>query len=484
MTPAIIGIDSGTQSVKALVVRLDDGVVIAQGRAAHRGETVQEPTMWWDALVRATRDALTAAGEVDVRALAVDGQQHGFVALDDQFHPLGPAPLWNNTDSAPDAERLNAAADFAAETGTRLVASITISKLAHFARTSPERLPELAAVCLPHDYLTMRLTGRLTTDRGEASGSGWWSTVTGTDRRDLLALAAGPAGAKRLILPQVIGPDTAAGQLTGEAAAALGLLAGIPVGPGSGDNSAAAAGIGGEPGELVISLGTSGVAFMVANAPTTDPTGEVCGFADATGRYLPLACMINCTQVVDTVAAAVGLDRDAALSAVDDLAPGAGGLLLLPYFGGERTPNLPRATGQILGLTGENVSGPQFVRAALDGVAAGIAYCVDALHRNGVTADRATLVGGGSSSPVWQQAIADATGLPIAVRSGSEHAALGMAAQAAAIATGRTTEDLSRAWRPPVVAQITPDVATQAAFRLEERRDLIDAMRDQSQSTG
>lgn len=477
MTPVVIGIDSGTQSVKALVVRLDDGRAIADGRAPHTGDTTQDPKMWWAALVTAVRAAAAAGPDVEVRGLAVDAQQHGFVALGADDRPVIAAPLWNNTDSAPDSERLNGLADFAAETGTRLVPSITITKLAHLARTQPDRLDAIRAICLPHDYLTFRLTGRLATDRGEASGSGWWSSVSESYRRDLIALAAGQAFAGRVVLPDIVGPDEPAGTLAEAAARELGLPAGIPIGAGSGDNSAAAAGIGAEPGELVISLGTSGVAFTVADRPTTDPSGEVCGFADATGRFLPLACMINCTRVVDVVAGSVGLERDAALAAAGAMAPGAGGLLLIPYLGGERTPNLPVATGQLLGLTGDNATGAHYVRAALDGVAAGLAYCVDALGRDGFRASAATLVGGGSASPVWQQAVADALGLPVAVRSGSEHGARGMAAQAAAVATGRTTFDLTQAWRPPVVATAEPRPGTREAFRLAERRALIDSMR-------
>ncbi len=478
MTPVVIGIDSGTQSVKALVVGLESGETLAQGRASHTGDTVQNPTMWWDALVQAVREALASAGDdIEVRAISVDAQQHGLVALDAAGVPVTLAPLWNNTDSALDADRLNGMADFATETGTRLVPSITITKLAHLARVRPDTLARVVSVCLPHDYLNFRLTGRLATDRGEASGSGWWSSISEAYRRDLLALAVGDGLAATLRLPDVIGPDDVAGHLTGEAATALGLPMGIPVGAGSGDNSAAAAGIGAEPGELVISLGTSGVAFTVAARPTRDTSGEVCGFADATGRYLPLACMINCTKVVDTVAASVGMDRNAALDAAGAMAPGADGLLLLPYFGGERTPDLPVATGQLLGLTDDNATGPHYVRAALDGVAAGLAYCVDALGRDGFRASAATLVGGGSANPVWQQAIADALQIPIAVRSGTEHAARGMAGQAAAIATGTTTFERTQVWRPPVVATAHPRPDFRDAFRMEQRRALIESMK-------
>ncbi|HET7092282.1 MAG TPA: FGGY family carbohydrate kinase, partial [Thermomicrobiales bacterium] len=337
----------------------------------HSGLDVQNPLEWWEAL----RDALPVAvtPEMDVKGIAVAGQQHGLVTLDADGHVVRPAPLWNNTAAAEDAARLNAEADFAAAVGSRLVASITIAKLAHLARADPDALARTAAVGLPHDYLNFRLTGRLTTDRGDASGSGWWSPREGRERRDLLALAVGPEAAERLTLPDVLGPDETAGRLTAEAAAELGLPAAIPVGPGTGDNMAAALGVGTTMGEIVVSLGTSGVAFAVTGVPTADETGEVCGFADAAGRFMPLACMLNCTRVVDTVAAMLGIDRVAALDRAAETAPGAHGLLLMPYFGGERTPNLPMTTGSLAGMTATNLTPDLLARAAVDGVAAGIA---------------------------------------------------------------------------------------------------------------
>jgi xylulokinase len=412
-----------------------------------------------------------------VEAISVGGQQHGMVALDADDEVLRPAPLWNNVAAAPDAERLNAEANFAVEIGTRLVASITIAKLAHLARTSPEDLIRTRAVALPHDWLNLQLTGTLATDRGEASGSGWWSPRQGRDRRDLLALAIGAEAAQQLRLPEVRGPEEIAGPLRAEAAAALGLPAGIPVGPGSGDNMAAALGVGAAPGELVISLGTSGTAFAVSSRATADETGEVAGFADATGRYLPLACMLNCTRVVDTVAAMVGLDRAEALDLAAATPADAGDLLLMPYLAGERTPNLPHARGSLFGLSAENATPRLLARAALDGVAAGLAYCVEALARLGITAPSLTLVGGGSQHPAWRQAIADATGLPVIVRGGGEHAARGAAMQALAIARGEPLDDVVQRWRPEVVARVEPRPEHAEGFRLNERRRIIEGLK-------
>ena len=410
---------------------------------------------------------------MSVQAISIGGQQHGLVTLDRYGNVVRPASLWNNVDAAPDAERLNCEADFAHAVGSRLVASFTIAKLAHLARIDPEGLERTAAVCLPHDWLNFRLTGVLTTDRGDASGSGWWSPATGEERRDLLALAVGSDRAATLKIPTIHGADEVAGYLTAEAAAVLGLPEGIPVGPGTGDNMAAALGIGATADELVISLGTSGTAFAVSDQPTADPSGAVCGFADATGRFLPLACMINCTRVVDITARLFGFDPRTALHRLEHIDPGTGGLLMLPYLGGERTPNLPNATGSLLGLVEANASPEMIVRAALDGVAAGLAYCQEALATLGVHKQRVTLVGGGSAHPTWQQAIADATGLPVTVRSGGEHAARGAAIQAAAIAQGGSVRDLAESARPAVLAEREPRPEMKSSFRLDERRALI-----------
>jgi xylulokinase len=476
MTRAVVlGVDSSTQSTKVIAVDVDTSEQLSEGRAPHSGLDTQDPREWWDALSSAIAGAISP--DYRVRGLSVGGQQHGLVTLDAAGEPVRPAPLWNNVAAAPDAERLNSLADFASAVGSRLVASFTIAKLAHLARTAPADLARTAAVALPHDYLNWRLTGQLATDRGEASGSGWWSPIDGQIRTDLLALAIGEVDANRIRLPEVGGPEDLAGYVTSEAASQLGIPTGIPVAPGSGDNPAASVGVGATTNELVVSLGTSGTAYAVSDRPTADQSGEVAGFADATGRFLPLACMLNCTRVVDTVAAMLGIELLDALDRAGAVAPGAGGLLLLPYLGGERTPNLPSATGSLYGLTADNTSPDLMLRAAVDGVAAGIAYCIDALDRLGVSAPLITLVGGGSRHPTWQQAIADATGLPVAVRSGSEHVARGAAIQAAATVRGETVAALAEAWRPEIVAECQPCPDTRAAFRLEDRRELIASMK-------
>lgn len=473
----VLGIDSSTQSTKVLALDVQTGEVAGTGRAPHSGRDIQSPKEWWHALGLAIRRVQDDGG-IEVSGLSIAGQQHGCVLLDARGEVVRPAPLWNNTASAPDADRLNRLADFSMEIGSRLVASFTVTKLAHIARTVPDDLARTAAAGLPHDWLNFRLTGELTTDRGDASGTGWWSPRNREYRRDLLALAVGDDAAERLELPVVRGPEEPAGSLTRSAAEELGLPAGIPIGPGTGDNMAAALGVGAKPGELVISLGTSGTAFAVSETPTADPSGEVAGFADATGRFLPLACMLNCTRVVDSIARLLGLERDVALTRAGAIVPGAGGLTMLPYFSGERTPNLPHARGVLEGLTEQTATPATMLRAALDGVVAGLAYCVDALSRLGITAPGITLVGGGAMHPAWQQAVADATGVPVTVRSGVEHAARGAAIQIASIIRKDTIPDVAERWRPPVVTEIAPRAGMREAFAFEARRNMIQQLAD------
>ncbi len=341
--PLVVGVDSSTSACKVRVHDLDTGVVVASGRAPHPTSTPprseQHPRDWEAAF----RSACAQAGVPDAHrpaAVAVAAQQHGLVVLDHEGEVLRPAKLWNDTESAPDAETLLTAmpggpAGWAEACGSVPVPSFTVTKLHWLRRHEPEVLRRTAAVMLPHDWLTFRLTGRRTTDRGDASGTGYWSPRESRYRNDVLALVD-PALDWEGMVPEVLGPDIVAGEWS---------AAGAVIGPGTGDNMAAALGLGLRPGDLALSLGTSGTAFTVSDTPTSDATGTVAGFADATGRYLPLVCTMNATRVTDALARLLGVDRDQ----FDELAltapAGAGGLVLVPYLDGERTPNRPDATG-------------------------------------------------------------------------------------------------------------------------------------------
>jgi len=415
--PLVAGIDSSTQSCKVVVCDAQTGALVRHGRAPHPRGTEVDPEEWWQALQR----ALDAAGGLDgVGAVSVAAQQHGLVSLDAEGHVVRPALLWNDLRAAP------AAADLRAELGARTwaeavgsvpLASFTVSKLRWLAEHEPRHSARVAAVCLPHDWLTWRLRGSgdvedLTTDRGDASGTGYWSPATGGYRTDLLEHAFGRVP----LLPRVLGPTSPAGSADGAV-----------VGPGTGDNMAAALGVGAEPGDLVVSIGTSGVVSAVRDEPSADPGGTVAGFADATGRYLPLACTLNAATVLDSTARMLAVSR----TEFDDLAcaapAGSDGLVCVPYFDGERTPNLPLASGALFGLRHQNLRPGPLARAAVEGIVCNLALAALVLG----TAGRVLVVGGGAASRAVQEVAPTAFGGRVFIPRPQEHVANGAARQAA-----------------------------------------------------
>ena len=443
MGALVAGVDSSTQATKVVIVDADSGKVVAQGHARHTvrgtgGARETDPREWWSAL----RSALAATGRAgDVNAIAIAGQQHGLVVLDGQGLPLRPASLWNDTRAAQDADRLTerlGAETWARLTGLRPVASFTVCKWAWLRRTEPEIASATAAIRLPHDYLTERLTGRGTTDRSDVSGTGWWSPATGGYLDEILSLpeVALPAG----FLPVIVGPTEVAGTVTATAAAELGLPPGTVVGPGTGDNAGAALGLGLTVGQAAMSLGTSGTIFAVSDRPAADPSGIVAGFADATGRFLPLAATLNCTVAVDRVAVWLGLDRD-------DVEP-AGDVVVLPYLDGERTPNLPSASGTISGLR-HTTTPQQILMAAYEGAVASLLVAFDAIGEAVGGLDPAApllLVGGGARGETWRAVVRRLTGRAVQVPDATESVAMGAAVQAAAVLRGESPPDVARRW--------------------------------------
>jgi xylulokinase len=432
----VAGVDSSTQSVKVTVHDAATGALVREGSAPHPEGTSCPPQRWWDALVAAS------AGLLDgVAALSVAGQQHGMVTLDDAQIPVRPALLWNDTRSAASAQALVAelgAQGWAQAVGSVPVASFTVTKLRWLAENEPEAARRVAYVVLPHDYLSLRLAGVLATDRGDASGTGYWSPAAGEYRTDLIRHAFG----RDVQVPRVAAPHEVIGYTPG----------GVLLGPGTGDNMAAALGLGLSAGDVVVSLGTSGTAFAVSTEPTADASGAVAGFADAAGGFLPLVCTLNAARVLTAVAALLGVDTagfaDLALAAP----PGAGGLVLLPYLDGERTPDLPDATGSLFGLTRANLTPPNLARAAVEGVLCGLADAVDALRAVGVTPDRLWLIGGAAANPAVQQVAATLFDLEIRVPAPAEYVARGAAWQAAwALGDGVRPQ-----WEPPAFRQVAP----------------------------
>jgi xylulokinase len=453
MTALVAGVDSSTQSCKVVIRAAEDGALVREGRAAHPPGTEVDPACWWHAL----EEALAAAGGLDdVAAVSVAGQQHGMVCLDEDGEVVRPALLWNDTRSAPAAAELVAelgagdaargAAAWADAVGSVPVAAFTVTKLRWLAQHEPAAMARTAAVCLPHDWLTWQLAGGgdldlLGTDRSDASGTGYWSPATGAYRPDLLRRACGSEPA----VPRVLGPAESAGEVAADGLAGGPLRPGPPwprLAPGAGDNAAAALGLGVRLGDVVVSVGTSGTVFAPSAAPTADATGTIAGFADATGRFLPLVCTLNAARVLGAVAVLLGTDLGGLSKLALSAGPGAGGLVMLPYLEGERTPNRPDATGTVAGLTGANARPENLARAAVEGMLCGLADGLDAIRAAGIGVRRVLLIGGGARSEAVRRIAPAIFGVPVEVPDPGEYVADGAARQAAwALADGQTPPD-------------------------------------------
>ncbi|WP_426367397.1 xylulokinase [Streptomyces sp. E-08] len=451
----VIGVDSSTQSTKAVAVDADTGELLGLGRAPHTvtgsaGARESDPEQWWTALASAVRAAVRAAGvpAASVTGIAVAGQQHGLVALGADGRPLRPALLWNDTRSAPHAAalatRLGGPASWLERTGSVPVAAVTAAKWQWLREHEPERAEAVRGVRLPHDHLTERLSGVAVTDPGDASGTGWYGPAAGTYDPEVLDLL----GLDPALLPAVAPSGaTRAGTLTPAAAEALGLPPTVVVAAGTGDNMAAAVGLGlGGAGLLdhpVVSLGTSGTVFAATRARPAAP--GLAGFAATDGTYLPLGCTLNCTLAVDRFATLLGLDRE-------DAAPG-GGVVVLPYLDGERTPDLPHAAGLVTGL--HHGSAPRAILgAAYEGAAFTVLRALDELlaacgldpAASAVRDRPLRLIGGGARGRAWTETVRRLSGRPLVVPAAEELVALGAAALAAAAVTGADPVALATAW--------------------------------------
>jgi xylulokinase len=436
----VAGVDSSTQSCKVVIRDAGTGALVREGLAPHPAGTEVDPAAWWEALTVAVT---TAGGLADVAAVSVAAQQHGMVCLDSAGATVRPALLWNDTRSAGQAADLvkelgdgdpeRGAAAWAEAVGSVPVAAFTVTKLRWLAEKEPDALARTAAVCLPHDWMTWRLAGGsdvtgLRTDRGDASGTGYWSPAAGGYRHDLLQLAAG----RSVRLPVVLGPAEPAGELSvplpGRAVTRSGP---VLLGPGSGDNPAAALGLGAGPGDVVVSIGTSGTVFAVSTTPTADPSGTIAGFADAAAAYLPLVCTLNAAGVLSAAATMLGVSLNQLAALALTAQAGAGGLTFLPYLAGERTPNRPGATGELHGMTGSNATPANLARAAVEGLLCGLGDGLDALLAAGIAVRRVMLIGGGARSPAIRQIAPAVLGFPVDVPVPGEYVADGAARQAA-----------------------------------------------------
>lgn len=471
----VAGIDTSTQSCKVRVTDAQTGQTIRFGSAKHPDGTSINPEYWWQAFQEA---ATTAGGLDDVVALSVGGQQHGMVLLDENGAVIRDALLWNDTRSAPNADTLiellgkaplaadGSEDDLSADVmqrgrqrwvravGSSLVASLTITKVAWVAEHEPEHAQRIAAICLPHDWLSWRIAGHgplpadatdeekhdnlaaLTTDRSDASGTAYFDATANEYRYDLLALALGISEeeARKIILPRVLGPREAGNQA--DPALAGSKVGGCLIGPGGGDNAMAAFGLNMAVGDVSISLGTSGVAAAVSSVPAYDMTAAVTGFADCTGHWLPLACTINGSRITDAGCAALGVDYDGLAELAAQSTPGASGITLVPYFDGERTPNRPDATATLSGMTLSNTNAANIARAFVEGLLCSQRDCLELVKSLGTDVKRVLLIGGGAKSQSVRALAPSILGLDIELPVTDEYVAIGAARQAAWVYSG------------------------------------------------
>ncbi|WP_029432112.1 xylulokinase [Blastococcus sp. URHD0036] len=461
----VAGIDTSTQACKVVVRDAGSGRLVREGRAPHPEGTEVDPAAWAAALDVAVE---RAGGLDDVAAVAVGGQQHGMVCLDADGEVVRPALLWNDTRSAGAAtdliEELGGGdagrRAWAEAVGLVPVASFTVTKLRWLAEHEPANAGRTAAVCLPHDYLTWRLAGSghldaLVTDRGDASGTGYWSAATGEYRPDLLQRALGSTP----VVPRVLGPAEAAGTMP----------AGAVLGPGTGDNAAAALALAARPGDVVVSIGTSGVVSMVSTAPVADPSGTVAGFADATGNFLPLVATLNAARVLDATARLLGVDHSRLSRLAQSAPPGSGGLVVVPYLEGERTPDRPTSTGALHGLTLTTAEPSYLARAAVEGMLCGLADGLDAVAAGGTPVRRVFLVGGAARSSAVRALAPAVLGVPVLVPPPGEYVADGAARQAAWVLAGG---DGPPDWPLPGTEVHEADPQPGVRARYAEARDL------------
>lgn len=416
----VAGVDSSTQSVKIVVRDSENGALIAQASHPHPDGTEVDPHFWLEALHAVIAEV---GGLESLDAISIGGQQHGMVLLDSNGVVIRPALLWNDTRSAPQAAAVNALfPDIHQRTGSQLVASFTASKVRWVLENEPDNAARIAAIALPHDWLSWKISGStnlsdLFTDRSDASGTGYFDPISNSYIPEIIEWVAGKSN---VILPRIVAP--------GEVGARIGKTV---IASGAGDNAGAALGIGANVGDVVISLGTSGTAFAVSSSPTHDSSGEVAGFADASGNYLPLACTLNAAKVFDATAKLLNVDFEKYSQLALQASPGSDGLMMLPHFDGERTPNRPDVRGALSGITHSNLTPANLARASIEGVIAGLAYATEALRKEGVVITRLLLVGGAARNKAVQQITSEIFGMPVHIPTPGEYVSEGAAVQAA-----------------------------------------------------
>jgi len=437
-----LGIDCGTQGTKALLFDAAAGTIVAQAYRSHQmiqnvdGTREQDPR-WWTEACSALLYELLAEKDVnpkDVVAIGVSGQQHGCVPLDEKGNVIRPAKLWCDTATIAQAATITSRAGGPAKvitaTGNSVAAGFTASKILWLAEKEPHSFDRLATVLLPHDYINFWLTGEKKTEYGDASGTAYFDVVSRTWSEDMLR-AIDPSGRLPNCLPELIAPHAAIGVIRPELAQKFNLRQNLIVSSGGGDNMIAAIGTGNvKSGVVTASLGTSGTIYAYSDTPVIDQTGELAAFCSSTGGWLPLVCTMNVTVATELTRTLLQVNTKDLNTLAAQAAPGSGGLMLLPFFNGERTPALPMATASLHGMTPDNYSRSNLCRSAMEGATFGLRYGLDVLRRQGIRPSEIRLVGGGARSSLWRRIAADIFACPVIRPVVEEAGALGAALQA------------------------------------------------------
>lgn len=441
MRTLILGVDSGTQSTKVLAVDSRDGKVVGTGSQAYDllpnlppGAKEQHPHTWRDATAAAIRQALRQAKALsaDVLAIGVSGQQHGFVPLDKNGEVIRPAKLWCDTSTAAECdeimEKLGGLKKTIKALGNAVLPGFTASKILWLKKHEPKNFSRLATVLLPHDYLNFWLTGEKVMEYGDASGTALLDVRKRKWAKAVLEAIDSDLAEK---LPPLISSDKPAGRLQPRTAHALGLNPGVLVSAGGGDNMMGAIGTGNtRAGVITASFGTSGTIYACAEKPVVDPKGEIAAFCDSTNRWLPLLCTMNVTVATEMVREDFQWTHERFAAESARVPAGSEGLLLLPYFEGERTPNVPDGTGVWFGVNKKTFAAGHFARASMEGVTLGMNYGLRRLAELGVKPTQIRATGGGAKSGTWRQIMADVFDTEVVTLKVAEGAAYGAALQA------------------------------------------------------
>jgi xylulokinase len=450
----VLGIDLGTQALKAVCYDFEAKAIAASESSPldlYQGDggVAEQQSHWW---INALREAV---GKIDpdirasVRALAVSGQQHGFVALDESDEVLAPVKLWCDTSTEAECEEIMenfGGRDSCIEkVGNPILAGYTASKIRWLGKEREAVYRKLDCILLPHDYLNLYLTGERCMEAGDASGTGFLD-IRERHWSEAMLRAIDPDRDLLQCLPPLRTNNETIGTLRRNIANELGLQPGIPVGIGGGDNMMGAIGTGNvRPGSVTMSLGTSGTVYAYADQPIIDPKGNIAAFCSSTGGWLPLLCTMNCTVTTELMRTLLGADIAAFESQISNSSRGADGVITLPFFNGERTPNLPNARGCIVGLNSQNTRPENILRSAVEGATYALKFGIEELESLGVTTKEIVVTGGGSKSPKWRQLVADICGAPATVLLQDEGAAFGAALQALQVIEGGSIEELTAA---------------------------------------